>query len=78
MDSTTARQRRGTAKPSMKKNALRVLLALATGSATGQGAAPPALRCFISLQIAIFRGALPWGPDFCLLLEKRKRPCGFY
>ena len=38
MDSTTARQRRGTAKPSMKKNALRVLLALATGSATGQGA----------------------------------------
>ena len=78
MDSTTARQRRGTAKSSMKKNALRVLLALATGSATGQGAAPPALRCFISLQIAIFRGALPWGPDFCLLLEKRKRPCGFY
>ena len=77
MDSTTARQRRGTAKPSMKKKCT-VLLALATGSATGQGAAPPALRCFISLQIAIFRGALPWGPDFCLLLEKRKRPCGFY
>ena len=55
MDSTTARQRRGTAKPSMKKNALRVLLALATGSATGQGAAP-ALRCFISL----LRLLLPW------------------
>ena len=77
MDSTTARQRRGTAKPSMKKNALRVLLALATGSATGQGAAPRALL-HLPPQIAIFRGALPWRPDFSSLLEKRKLPCGFY
>ena len=70
MDSTTARQRRGTAKPSMKKNALRVLLALATGSATGQGAAPP--RCAASSpQVDCF---LPWCASVGaqLLLASRK------
>ena len=54
MDSTTARQRRGTAKPSMKKNALRVLLARPQGAQLAREPPPPRCAGFISLQIAIF------------------------